>query len=117
VVRVLQPALATIPSSLKQAAATLGASPWQVWFKVELPIASRAAAIAALFAFSISLGEFGATSFLSRPDIPTLPVAIFRFLSQPGSLNYGQALAMATILMVLCAMVMLVIDRININNG
>ncbi len=117
VVRVLQPALASIPSSLKQVAATLGASPWQVWFKVELPIASRAAAIAALFAFSISLGEFGATSFLSRPDIPTLPVAIFRFLSQPGSLNYGQALAMATILMILCALVMLVIDRININNG
>jgi thiamine transport system permease protein len=117
VVRVLQPVLASIPSSLKQVAATLGASPWQVWFKVELPIASRAAAIAALFAFSISLGEFGATSFLSRPDIPTLPVAIFRFLSQPGSLNYGQALAMATILMVLCALVMLVIDRINIKNG
>jgi thiamine transport system permease protein len=117
VVRVLQPALTAIPSSLKQVAATLGASPWQVWFKVELPIASRAAAIAALFAFTISLGEFGATAFLSRPDIPTLPVAIFRFLSQPGSLNYGQALAMATILMVLCAIVMMVIDRININYG
>jgi thiamine transport system permease protein len=117
VVRVLQPALASIPSSLKQVAATLGASPWQVWLKVELPIASRAAAIAGLFAFTISLGEFGATAFLSRPDIPTVPVAIFRFLSQPGSLNYGQALAMATILMMLCALVMLVIDRININYG
>ena len=116
VVRVLQPALASIPSSLKQAAATLGASPWQVWFRVELPIASRAAAVAGLFAFTISLGEFGATAFLSRPDIPTLPVAIYRFLSQPGSLNYGQALAMATILMALCALVMLVIDHINTVN-
>jgi thiamine transport system permease protein len=113
VVRVMHPALASIPSSLKQAAATLGASPWQVWFKVELPIASRAAAVAGLFAFTVSLGEFGATAFLSRPDIPTLPVAIYRFLSQPGSLNYGQALAMATILMVLCALVMLIIDHIN----
>lgn len=114
VVRVLQPALASIPTSLKQVAATLGASPWQVWFKVELPIASRAAAVAGLFAFAISLGEFGATSFLSRPDIPTLPVAIYRFLGQPGSLNYGQALAMATILMALCALVMLAIDHIKI---
>jgi thiamine transport system permease protein len=43
-------------------------------------------------------------------------VAIYRFLSQPGSLNYGQALAMATILMALCALVMLVIDHINTVN-
>ena len=119
VVRVLQPALASIPATLKQAAATLGASPWQVWKRIELPIISRAASVAALFSFTISLGEFGATAFLSRPDIPTLPVAIFRFLGLPGALNYGQALAMATILMLLCALVMIMIDHsrniININ--
>lgn len=113
VVRTLQPALASIPESYKQAAAILGASPWKVWLKVELPLIVKSAAVAALFSFAISLGEFGASTFLSRPDIPTLPIAIFRFLSQPGALNYGQAMAMASILMLVCALVMFLVDRIS----
>jgi thiamine transport system permease protein len=112
VVRTRQPALASIPLSLRQAAAVLGASPWRVWREVDLPIVSRAALVAAIFSFTISLGEFGATSFLSRPEYPTLPVAIFRFLSQPGAMNYGQALAMATILLLVCAFSIFLLERI-----
>ena len=111
VVRAMQPALSSIPPSLRQAAAVLGASPWQVWREVDLPIVMRAAMVGAVFSFTISLGEFGATSFLSRPEYPTLPVAIFRFLSQPGALNYGQALAMATLLMLICALSILILER------
>ena len=103
VIRSLQPALASIPDRLRQAAAMLGASPLRAWFTVDWPIVSRASLAAAIFAFTVSLGEFGATSLVSRPEYPTLPIAIYRFLSQPGGLNYGQAMAMATILMVVCA--------------
>lgn len=112
VVRTLQPALASIPPGLRQAAAVLGAPAWRVWLEVDLPIVARAAAASAVFAFTISLGEFGATTFLARPETPTLPVAIFRFLSQPGALNYGQALAMATLLMLLCAAAVLLLERL-----
>jgi len=66
---------------------------------------------AATFAFTVSLGGFGATSLLTRPEYPTIPVAIYRFLSQPGALNYGQAMAMATILMVLTTISILVIEK------
>ena len=111
VVRTLQPALSSIPITLRQAAAVLGASPWRVWREVDLPIVSRAALVGAIFSFTISLGEFGATSFLSRPEFPTLPVAIFRFLSQPGPLNYGQALAMATLLLLVSGLSILVLER------
>ena len=111
VVRTLQPALASIPEVLREAASVLGASPWRVWREVELPIISRAVLISAVFAFTISLGEFGATSFLARPEYPTLPVAIFRYLSQPGALNYGQALAMATLLMLVCSAGIFFIDN------
>lgn len=104
VVRTLQPALDAIPANLRQAAAVLGASPWRVWWEVDLPILARAVLVSATFAFTVSLGEFGATSFLARPDAPTIPVAIYRFLSQPGALNYGQALAMATLLMIVCGL-------------
>ena len=117
VVRALQPALASIPLSLRQAAAVLGASPWRVWREVDLPIVARAAMVGAIFSFTISLGEFGATSFLARPEYPTLPVAIFRFLSQPGALNYGQALAMATLLMLVCALSILVLERFRLTSG
>ena len=65
----------------------LGASPGRVWREVDLPMLWRAALVGAVFAFTISLGEFGATSFSGAPGMPTLPVAISRFLSQPGALE------------------------------
>jgi thiamine transport system permease protein len=111
VVRGLKPAFAGIPARLREAAATLGASPWQVWRAVDFPIALRAILSSAAFAFAISLGEFGATSIIVRPDFATMPVAIYRLLSQPGGLNYGQAMAMASLLMLFCAAAVLVIER------
>lgn len=114
VVRNLQPALGSIPAQLRQAAAVLGASPLRVWREIDLPIIARAALSSATFAFTISLGEFGATTFLSRPEYPTLPVAIFRFISQPGALNYGQALAMATLLMLVTSSGIFLIERLRI---
>jgi thiamine transport system permease protein len=111
VIRALQPAVASIPERLHQAAAMLGASPWQVWRRIDFPILARATLTAATFAFTISLGEFGATLLLSRPDYPTIPVAISRFLAQPGGLNYGQAMAMSTILMAITVIGILFIEK------
>ncbi len=114
VIRTLQPALASIPERLRHAAATLGASPFRVWQTVDWPIISRAVLAAATFAFTVSLGEFGAATLLARPDYPTLPVAIARFLSQPGGLNYGQAMAMSTILMAVTLLGILLIERMRL---
>jgi len=114
VIRTLQPAIASIPNRLRQAAASLGASPLRVWQTVDWPILRRATLTAAIFAFTISLGEFGATAVISRPDYPTIPIAIYRFLSQPGGLNYGQAMAMATILMALTTAGILLIEKLRL---
>jgi thiamine transport system permease protein len=113
VVRALQPAISSIPERLRHAAATLGASPWRVWQTVDFPILRRATLTAATFAFTISLGEFGATLLLSRPELPTIPVAISRFLGQAGGLNYGQAMAMSTILMGITILGILIIEKEN----
>jgi len=112
VVRSVLPALQSIQPNLREAAALLGAPPARVLAEVELPIASRALAVGAVFAFTISMGEFGATSMIARPELPTIPVAIYRFLSRPGSLNYGQALAMSTILMTVCVVGFVAIERL-----
>lgn len=117
VIRTLQPAIASIPERLRQAASSLGASPFEVWKNIDFPILRRATLAAATFAFTVSLGEFGATLLISRPEYPTIPVAIERFLSQPGGLNYGQAMAMATILMLLTVTSILLIEKFRLPNS
>jgi thiamine transport system permease protein len=111
VVRVMTPVLRAIDPRLRDAAATLGASPARVWREVDLPIVTRAALVAAGFAFAISLGEFGATVFIVRPDQPTLPVLVYRLLGQPGPINFGGAMAASVILMALTALAILGIER------
>jgi thiamine transport system permease protein len=58
------------------------------------------------------MGEFGASLLISRPQFPTLPVAIYRFLGQPGITNYGQALALSVILLVTTAVGFLGIENL-----
>jgi len=114
IVRTLAPALSNISPTLRNAARVLGASPLRVWREVDLPLLTPALLVSTIFALTISLGEFGASTFLVRPQYPTLPVAIFRYISQPGALNYGQALAMSTILMVVCALGIFIIERLRL---
>ena len=110
------PVLQSIDPRLREAAAVLGAAPRRVWLEVDLRIAARAALVAAGFAFAISLGEFGATLFIVRPETTTLPVAIYRLLGRPGAASYDQAMAASTILMVLTAASVLVIERLRVRD-
>jgi thiamine transport system permease protein len=111
VVQIVAPVLSAIDPRLRETAAVLGASPRRVWREVDLPIASRALLVAAGFCFAISLGEFGATAFLVRPDRPTLPVEIYRLLGQPGELNFGAAMAGSVLLMAVTTCAVLAVDR------
>jgi thiamine transport system permease protein len=112
VLRAIVPVVRSIDDRLREAAAVLGASPARTWRQVDGPILARAALVGAGFAFAVSLGEFGATLFVARPDSTTIPVAIYRLLGQPGSASFGMAMALATLLMVLTAAAVLVIERL-----
>jgi len=114
VIRAILPALRTIQPNLHEAAAILGATPRQVWWQVDWPIIRRALLVGAVFAFTVSMGEFGATVFIARPNMPTIPTAIFRLLDKPGQLNYGQALALSSLLMLLCTLAFILIERFRI---
>ena len=111
VVRSLLPALRGMNPSWREAAGVMGASPWRVWREVDLPIVSRALLVGAVFAFTISIGEFGATLLIARPDFPTMPVVIYRLLGAQGALNQGQGLAMSVLLMLVCAVGFVLIER------
>jgi thiamine transport system permease protein len=112
VVRSLLPALRGMNPRWREAAAALGASPWRVLLEVDLPIIGQAMAVGAVFAFTISMGEFGATSLIARPERPTMPIVIARFLGQPGQL--GQALAMSTLLMLVVMVGFVAIERFRV---
>ncbi len=114
VVRSLLPALRSMPANLKEAASLLGAAPHKVFLMIDLPIIGRALLVGAVFAFTISLGEFGASVFVARPQTPTMPLAIYRFLSQPGAMNHGQAMAMSSLLMLVTAVGFLSLERFRI---
>lgn len=111
VLRSLLTALEQIPASYPSMAAILGADNLQRIFSIYLPLLKKPLLSAIAFSFTISLGEFGAASLLSRPDFPTLPTAIYRFISQPGTSNYGQAMAMTTVLFFLCGMGIYLIEK------
>ncbi|NTV64006.1 MAG: ABC transporter permease subunit, partial [Oscillochloris sp.] len=117
VIRTLLPALRGRNPRLAEVAATLGAGRWRAWLYVELPLMMPSIITGAVFAFTVSLGEFGASLLLARPAAPTLPVMIFRLLGQPGALNYGQAMAMSSILMLTTALSFLALERIRPPGG
>lgn len=110
VVRSTIPVMESVQQRLREAASVLGASPIRAWREVDLPLVTRALLVGAVFAFAISLGEFGATSFIVRPNTTTIPIAIFRLLGRPGT--FGEAMAMAVVLMTVTALAALAIELV-----
>lgn len=111
VVRSVLPALRSLSGELSEAAATLGASGTQRWWRVELPLVRPALVAGAGLALVACLGEFGATVFLARADRATVPVAIEQLMSRPGGAGFGQAMALSCVLAALCAGVVALVDR------
>ncbi|HEY6041597.1 MAG TPA: iron ABC transporter permease [Anaerolineae bacterium] len=116
VVRSVLPILQSIKPNLREAASVLGANRGSVWREIDLPIIARAVFVGAVFAFVISLGEFGATALIALPDYPTLPLAIYRLLGQPGISNLGQAMALGVILMTVSTVSILLLERFRIGD-
>ena len=112
VTRIGVAALSTVPSGFREAAATLGASPWRTLWRLEWPLTRSAWAGALAFAFAASLGEFGAALLLRRPETVTLPVAIAERLGRPGAGPYAEALLLAALLALLVALSVALIDRL-----
>jgi len=114
VVRTMLPVLQGIDARLREAAATLGATPRRIWREIDLPIVSRAGLVAAGFSFAVTVGEFGATIFVARASHPTIPVAIYRALGLPGQVNLGRAMALSVLLALITGTVVLLIDRVRV---
>ncbi|GAA2518328.1 ABC transporter permease [Rarobacter incanus] len=112
VVRVISPVVRAIDPRLRQSAAVLGAGPWRILRTIDVPIAARSIGLGMGFAFAASLGEFGASSFLVRPGVVTLPVAIYQLLGKQGAEHFGMAMAAAVVLGLVTTMIVVAVERI-----
>jgi thiamine transport system permease protein len=110
VVRTLLPVLRSRPLGWIEAAATLGAAPVRAWWEIDVRRLTRPLVVAAGFAMAVSLGEFGATTFLSRTGTDTLPLAIARLLGRAGDLPHAQASALAVVLATLTLAILFAIE-------
>lgn len=111
VVRTALPVARSIPADQAAAAATLGADPVRAWAHTTLPALRAPLVTAAGLAAAISLGEFGATSFLSRTGGETLPIAIERLLGRTGTVFQAQAFALSAILAAATIAIVIAVDR------
>ena len=113
VVRGLVPAMRRIPSRFYESSSLLGVTPLRTWFDLDLRLSMRPLLVGAGFSFAISLGEFGATSFLPRnPDNLTAPLVIYRLLGTPGQELRGQAMALAIVLAAITSFSIFSIEQI-----
>jgi molybdate transport system permease protein len=85
-VRAIRLGFAGFDARLYQAARSLGASPWDAFWTVSLPLARRGVIAGAVLAFARGLGEFGATLMFAgiRPQTSTLPIEVYLLNNQPG---------------------------------
>jgi thiamine transport system permease protein len=111
VVRAVLPALRSIPADQRAAAATLGASPLRAWWSIDVRHLGVPLVAAGGLAAAISLGEFGATTFLTRSGRETMPIAIARLLGRTGEIPRAQGFALATMLLAVTALIIIVVER------
>lgn len=106
-VRAIRLSLEGTDRRLEQAAATLGAGPWRVFFTITLPLAWPGLIAGAVLAFAKALGEFGATiTFVSNipGETQTLSSAIYGLMQVPGGESGIWRLAMVAIAISLAAL-------------
>ncbi|MFM7745840.1 MAG: ABC transporter permease, partial [Actinomycetota bacterium] len=108
--RTMTASMRQIPADLRNAASTLGASPLRVLASVDVSLLRRPIGAATTLAALVSLGEFGASSLLSRRGNETLTMAIGRLLGRPGDLVQAQAFVASVVLAALCLVLVTFVD-------
>jgi thiamine transport system permease protein len=109
VIRAVSAVMKKIPPGVQEAARSLGAGPWKLFWHIELPLLKPGILTAAAFAFALSIGEVTATLMLTRADLITLPIAIYRLI---GSYQFQAACAMGTVVMLVSLAAFFIIDRL-----
>jgi thiamine transport system permease protein len=114
VMRSVSSTLKRFDPHLREAAMSLGADRTVSFFRIELPLIMPGILVGAIFAFSISMGELGATYMIHKPEYATLPMVIYRYI---GSREFGVGIALSVVLMLIVFVSFLLIERAGSGKG
>jgi thiamine transport system permease protein len=103
--QILRPARMGIDPELLEASRMDGANKIQTMRMIELPLLKKSFTLAITFSAMVSIGEFGAASFLAFGSNETLPIVMFKLLGRPGVENLGMAMTVAAIYILIAAYV------------
>ena len=106
-VRAIRLALDAVDIRLEQAARTLGAGRWRVFFTITLPLTLPGIIVGTVLAFARSLGEFGATiTFVSNipGETRTLPLAMYTLIETPGAEGAAARLCVIAVVLALTSL-------------
>ncbi|MGS0626503.1 MULTISPECIES: molybdate ABC transporter permease subunit [Photorhabdus] len=106
-VRAIRLALEGVDRRLEQAARTLGANPFRVFFTITLPLSLPGVIVGTILAFARSLGEFGATiTFVSNipGETRTIPLAMYTLIETPGAEIAAARLCVIAIILALVSL-------------
>lgn len=106
--RVLSTALSTLPASVEEAAASLGAPPLAVFRRVTLPLMLPGVVATCAIVFLVSFDEVVISLFIVGPRLVTLPVALYRYVE---SRTDPLVAAVSSVLVLLTIAIVLVLDR------
>jgi sulfate transport system permease protein len=112
VVRTVQPVLEDLERELEEAAATLGATPWQVFSRVIFPMLLPALTTGFTLAFARAIGEYGSVIFIAgnMPMVSEItPLIIVTKLEQ---YDYTGAAAVATVMLLVSFTLILAINAL-----
>ena len=112
VVRTVQPVLEDSEKELEEAATSLGASRWQIFYKVILPSITPALMTGFAMAFARAVGEYGSVIFIAgnMPMISEItPLIIIGKLEQ---YDYAGATAVAVVMLLISFVLLLVINAL-----
>ena len=103
--QILRPARLSIESDVLEASVLDGAGRLKRISMIELPLIKKSVALATAFSAMVSIGEFGAASFLAFGSNETLPIVLFKLLGRPGETNLGMAMTVAAFYILISAYV------------
>ena len=110
IVRTIQPVLEDLDSEVEEAAASLGANRWQIFWRVIFPMLTPALLTGIAMAFARALGEYGSVIFIAG-NIPMktviTPVLI---MGELDTFSYAKATALAVVLLVVSFILLLLIN-------
>jgi sulfate/thiosulfate transport system permease protein len=123
IVRTVQPVLEDFDPELEDAAASLGANRWQIFWRVIFPTLTPALLTGFALAFARALGEYGSVVFISSNIPMKTQIVPLLIMNELDGFQYAKATALAVVMLVVSFLLLLAVNvlqwwsnRYNTNN-